>query len=127
MKHIILAVLALGVLCGSPIHGRAGGAVDTPPAGQAEKKAKFRPFHGTVKTVDPDGKTITLQGNRAQQFAISTNTVIRKNGQPATLDSIATGDKVGGRARQTADGKWEAVTLNLGSKAAKEPPRKSGE
>jgi Cu/Ag efflux protein CusF len=125
--NIIMAVLSLGLLLGSPVNTRAADAPNDTPAGKTEKKAKHRPFNGTVKAVNLEAKTITLQGDKAQQFAIGAETVIKKEGQPATLASIAAGDKIGGRARETADGKWEAVTINLGTKAVKETPQKKTE
>ena len=127
MKHIIIAVLSMGLLFGVHLNGRGADAPNDTPAGKTEKKAKYRPFNGTVKAVNLQAKTIKLQGDKAQEFAIGTETVIKKDGQPATLDNIAVGDKVGGRARETSDGKWEAVSIKFGTKAVKEDPKKTAE
>ena len=123
MKSILIAVLSLSLMVGATVNSR--GAEDPKaPAEKVEKKAKFRPFNGVVKAVNKEAKTFTLQGDKAQEFAVGAETVLRKDGQPATLDNIAAGDKVGGRAREATGGKWEAVTINIGTKAVKEAPKK---
>lgn len=94
---------------------------------QAEKsdaKEKFRPFRGTIKSVDAAGKSITLDGEKAQTFAVASDAKVTKEGKPATFADLAIGDAVGGRAKETAEGKWTAVTINAGKKATKAPEDK---
>jgi|SRR4051812_43082624 len=91
-------------------------ASKVPPA--SAQKVKQRPFSGTIKTVDKAIKAIILKGEKAQTFLVTAQTKIKKNGKPATLDQIVPGDSLGGFARQMPDGKWEALTLNVGLKTA---------
>ena len=100
-------------------------AAETPSpktAANSPPKAKQRPFHGTIKSMNKAIKAIVLNGEKAQTFFIIPETKIKKNGKPATLDQIAVGDSLGGYARQTPDGKWEALTLNVGDKKAEAAP-----
>ena len=85
----------------------------------ADEKPKFRPFNGKIKAVDKTARTITLEGEKAQVFQITSETKITKDKKPATLEEVAVGDRVGGRAREEADGKWVALVLNAGLPAAK--------
>lgn len=104
-----LAVLPLvTALCFSALITRA-----------ADEKPKFRPFNGKIKAVDKTAKTITLEGEKAQVFQVTSETKISKDKKPATLEDVAVGDRVGGRAREEADGKWVALVINAGIPAAK--------
>ena len=124
MRHIILTTLALGLFLGLQATGTgAEASKNTPETAKQEKKEKYRPFNGLVKAINKETKTITLAGDKAQEFRLSAETVVKKEGQPATWESIEVGVKVGGRAREAADGKWEAVSINVGTKAPKEPPK----
>jgi hypothetical protein len=90
------------------------GAAESPASKAAvASKPKQRPFHGTIKAVNKSSKAIVLNGKKSQTFFIISETKIKKNGKPATLDQIVAGDSLGGYARQAADGRWEALTLNV--------------
>ena len=88
-----------------------------------EAKAKFRPFHGKIKEADKQAKSIVLEGEKAQTFQITTETRISKEGKPATFDELTAGETVGGRAQEN-DGKWDAVTINIGKPPVKAPKTK---
>jgi hypothetical protein len=90
----------------------------TPPTSAQQAKPKFRPFHGTIKSFDKAAKTVTLNGAKAQTFAVIAETKINKDGKPATVEALVAGETLGGRARQAPDGRWEALTLNVGKKPA---------
>jgi hypothetical protein len=97
-------------------------AADKPaPSTPQQAKPKFRPFHGTIRSFDKTAMTITLNGAKAQTFAIISETKINKDGKPSTVAALIAGEKLGGRARQAPDGRWEALTLNVGKKPAKAP------
>ena len=91
---------------------------------KADKQEKFRPFRGTIKSIDKVAMTITLEGESARQFAITSDTKINKDGKPAAFAEIVVGDSVGGRAKETAEGKWTAMTINAGKKPAAKPVEK---
>ena len=82
-------------------------------------KTKYRPFHGTIKSVDKIAKILTLNGPKAQTFKIISETRINRDGKPAGVDALIAGETLGGYARQAADGTWEALTLNVGKKPVK--------
>lgn len=123
MKKVIALCLALTVVT---LFGPAVISADNDSA-QAEKtesKEKFRPFRGTIKSVDANAKSITLAGEKAQTFAIASDTKLTKDGKPVTFAELAVGDTVGGRAKETGQGQWTAVTINAGKRAAKAPEEK---
>ena len=102
-------------------------AADKPADKKPAADEHFRPFRGTIKAVDPGAKTITLEGEKAQTFAIASETKVSKDGKPAAFADLVAGESVGGRARETADGKWTAVTVNAGKKPSAKPPEKEKE
>jgi hypothetical protein len=80
------------------------------------KKPKFLPFHGTLSAIDKTALTISV-GERT--FQITSDTKINKNEKPAILDDAVVGDTVGGAYKKTADGKLDAITINLTTKTDK--------
>jgi len=114
MNRLLIPILLAVAVLSAPIVAQAADKAGAP---KNEAQTKFRPFNGVIKSVDKSGKAIILQGAKAQTFQIISETKITKDGKPATLDDLADGDSVGGRARETADGKWEATTINAGKKA----------
>jgi uncharacterized lipoprotein NlpE involved in copper resistance len=124
----ITSIVALFILTAfAPLSGFNAFAADKPgekKENKAEAREKFRPFRGTIKAVDNTGKTITLEGEKAQMFAITSDTKINKDGKPAAFADLTVGETVGGRAKETADGKWAAVTINAGKRASARPADK---
>ena len=118
----LIAIIALGLL--APANFAAEKAPASPPAAQ-QAKPKFRPFNGTIKAFDKTARTVTLNGAKAQTFAIINETKINKDGKPSTVEALVAGETLGGRARQAADGRWEALTLNVGKKPASGKPSKT--
>ena len=118
MKKLLgIAVLAAAVWA-MPFVAQAADAPATPP--KTEKKARALPFTGKVGAVDKVAKTVTLEGKeKARVFQITSDTRIRKDKKPATLDDVMPGDRVGGSERASADGKMEVLTLNVTSAAPK--------
>ncbi len=117
---LVLTVVIGGVIPNCPAADKPG---DKPGEAKKDAKPKFRPFNGKVKAVDKTAKTITLEGEKAQTFHVTAETKINKEGKPATLNDVAAGEQVGGRAREGAEGKWDAVTVNVGKPAVKPPPK----
>ncbi len=127
MKKLIIPLLLALAVVGAPAVSLAADQPASPASeGKKDAKAKFRPFRGTIKTIDKSAKVITLDGEKAQTFQITSETKINKDKKPAILDDLATGDVVGGRARETGDGKWDALTINVSNKPVKEPANKGG-
>jgi hypothetical protein len=109
----LTAILAAGFLATAIF-----AAEKSSPSAAQQTKPKYRPFHGTIKSFDKAAKTLTLNGPKAQTFLIISETKINKDGKPAGLEALVAGETLGGRARQAADGRWEALTLNVGKKPA---------
>jgi hypothetical protein len=126
MKKLILATLLMTLALGTSVSlSAADKPADKPAEGKpAESKPapKFRPFRGKVASTDKTAKSITLEGEKAQTFLITSQTRIFKDRKPATFDEIMAGEMVGGRA-QEKDSKWEAVTINVGIPAAPAKPK----
>jgi Cu/Ag efflux protein CusF len=122
MKRTLLAsILAALAACALA----TAQAADKPPEGKGEAKPKSRPFRGTIKSVDNTAKSITLQGEAAQTFLIISETRIFKDGKPGTFADLKQGEAVRGRARENAEGKWEAMMVGLGAPAPpqRQPPK----
>ena len=118
---IVLALLTAAMVFAGSAAQAAESAKDKsvqPP--KAEGKQKQMPFRGKVSAVDKTSKTVTLEGKeKSRTFQITSATKITKDGKPAVMDDVLVGQSVGGSAKETAAGKWEVVTLNLGAKVGK--------
>ncbi|HHY86169.1 MAG TPA: hypothetical protein GYA07_11670 [Verrucomicrobia bacterium] len=121
MKKSLL--LTFGVVClitaaltSSPVQLSAR-AADSPAAQKSEgsaRKPSVTPFHGKLKAVDVEAKTIEV-GTRT--FKITSETKITKDGRPATLADAVVGENVGGAYRKADDGSLNVTTVNFGKKA----------
>ncbi len=122
MKRTILLILiaVLTAVINTPLVAADKAA----PEEKSEAKEKFRPFRGTIKSVDAGARSITLDGEKAQTFAIASDAKLTKEGKPATIADLSVGDAVGGRAKESGEGKWTAVTINAGKRAPKSPEEK---
>ena len=120
-NSFVLALLTAAIVFTGPSTRAAEGAKDTPSQSpKSERKQKQIPFRGKVGAVDKTAKTVTLEGKeKSRTFQITSATKITQDGKPAVIDDIIVGQTVGGSAKQTAAGKWEVVTLNIGAKAGK--------
>ena len=82
-------------------------------AGKAEKKPSAHPFHGKLAAVDKVAKIITVGKSTYQ---ITSETKIKKSGQPAMLEDGVVGEEVSGYVKPDAQGKLAATTVNFGPK-----------
>src|SRR5437867_10042428 len=92
----LLAAAAIGVVL--PVQ-----AADKPTPADPAKPTRL-PFGGKLKAVDKVAKTITIDRENKNTFAVTSETRITKAGKPATLDDAVVGDNVGGLAVEK-DGK----------------------
>ena len=109
MKITKLSLVMLGTVATLGMITPAFAADDQPPA--LQEKAAKQPFRGKVDALDAASSTITVGG---KVIYVAADTKITKTGKAITLGDIVVGDDVHGMARQTFDGKTEAVTLNVG-------------
>jgi Cu/Ag efflux protein CusF len=120
MKPILVASLVAACLAAAPVALRAAEQpADKPAETQKAPKAKTRPYKGTIKAFDKTAMSFTLEGEKGDTICITSQTRVFKDGQPATTDAIVAGEQVRGSARQTAEGKWEAVSVYLGKPGAR--------
>jgi hypothetical protein len=110
LKLSLLGLMAVAV-AGIPVMLRAQDAMATNNAA-APHRSKV-PFHGNLKAVDTSAMTITVGSHT---FQITSQTIIKKSGAPATLSDGVVGEPVSGQIQRTADGKFEAVSVNFGAK-----------
>lgn len=117
VKLTLLGLVAIAVT-GVPIvlHAQntnaATATTNKPPANPSARL----PFRGKVTAIDNAKMTITVV-NRT--FQINSQTIITKDGKPATLSDVSVGDNVTGSVKREKDGKWTAVKLNFGIPAVK--------
>ena len=120
-KSSVLALLTAAMVFAGPATQAAESAKDKsvqPP--KSEGKQKQMPFRGKVSAVDKTAKSVTLEGKeKSRTFQITSTTKITKDGKPAVMDDVLVGQIVGGLAKETAAGKLEVVTLNIGAKVGK--------
>jgi len=85
------------------------------------------PFHGMITEVDHTAKTFSIAGKTTRVLKVTSNTVITKNGESATMNDIMANEKVSGSYWKAADGTMEAKTLKLeaagGEKKAMKPKK----
>jgi hypothetical protein len=89
---------------------------DTNKPPGAAAKPKVKRYAGTIASVDKDAKTITITMASGVSRTIQTtsNTRIRKDGEPAVFADAVVGQKVRGSERQDESGNWVAVTVLIG-------------
>ncbi len=118
MKKLLATLLLTAAFLGNAVFVHAA-EKERAQAAEKEKKARGIPFNGKVSAVDKAAMTITLEGKeKPRVFQLSAAAKISRDKQAATLDDIKVGERVGGYARENAEGKLEVVTLNVGL-----PPR----
>ena len=128
MKRILITMmvsLTLGFLT-IPAIGAEGSPLSKPvPAedgAKEKKKSAHVPFHGKVKSVNPQASSLSLDD---RTFVITSTTKITKDGHAAALGDMTVGEEVRGSYVKGDDGKLTALSLYLGAKADKPAKQKS--
>ena len=116
MKRLIIAALLATFVTGTTL---ASLAADKPAekAAEGSKGKRTATLRGTVKSFDKTSQVLTLDGEKAQAFLVTSTTRIYKEGKAATTEVLTTGETVMGFARENADGKLEALTIRVGKPA----------
>ena len=98
-----------------------------PAAKETAKEGKPYPFRGTIASVDKKAMTFTLEGKeKTRVIGMGSQSVLEKDGKPATLGQLAVGDYVHGRVEKHGE---EEVVLKasvgpkLEKKAAGDEPK----
>lgn len=99
---------------------KGGFGADRPDSPQSEEKSgpkskrKTYPFHGTLDSVDPAAKTITLRGAKKKRVIIFTSdTRIRRNEENARIQDGTPGERVTGSVHKDPAGKEVAVSIRF--------------
>lgn len=113
-KQIALFSIVAAALIALPAITRAQDA--SAPAATTPAPKKHGPmFHGKVSAVDATAKTVTVAGKAGDAtYAVTADTKITKEGQPATLADVAVGQMVMGAFKKDDAGKMTATTLTIG-------------
>jgi hypothetical protein len=95
---------------------------------QTQRKASSHayPFRGTVDSVDATAKTITLDGKKSERVLhVTDDTVLEKDGKPAKIDEIASGDYARGLLSKQEGAREILVKATFGPKPDKKTDKKS--
>ncbi len=112
MKTVLCALAMFLSVCASDLEkGNFGADISGSPKATTTAKGKRSnyPFSGEVES--HDGKSLTLKGKKKSRVLLLTSeTRVLKDGAVAKLKD---GEYVSGSARKNAEGKEEALTVNL--------------
>ena len=97
-------------------------AAEKPATKEAKpKKSSILPIHGKLKALDKTAKTVSIGEHTLQ---ITSETLISKEGKPATLEEGVIDENVTATYKKSDDGKLNAVKLSFG-KAEKKTSTKA--
>jgi hypothetical protein len=91
------------------------------PVKKHVKKHDRSMFNGKLTAVDTNAMTLTV-GERT--YEITSETIITKAGEPATLSEGVTGETASVAFKKGADGKLTATSIHFGAKAEGEKKKK---
>lgn len=101
---------------GRPPTDPAPGPVTAPGKAGAAKRETY-PFRGVVASVDATARTVTLEGKGSRRvIAILPDTRLIRAGNPATLEDVKAGEKVGGTLKKSGEGREVALLFRVGDK-----------
>lgn len=117
MKTNILKITAVSFFAALtfalPVLSHAQDSTNAPAAAPVKSKRGLV-FRGTVSAIDTNAMTLTVE---TRTFNITSETKIKKDGEPATLDEGVVGEPVSGAYKTGDDGKLNATTVHFGGKA----------
>ena len=97
-------------------------SASTKPSAGTEKRQTSGPFHGNLKAVDQQARTITM-GKRT--FHVTPETKIVRGDKSATLQDAVLGESVSGYFKTAEDGRLVLASLRFGSKPKANPQGKN--
>jgi len=128
---LVLNLILLMTAHGNDLtNGNFGAGLPTTPRPSKSRKettgsSKSYPFSGTLESIDPRGKFITLKGKaKDRQILLNSKTRYFKADRPATLDDAIAGDHVSGSVRKIEGGQEEALSLHIGEKTTSNSRKK---
>ena len=118
---LTLFSLVAAALVAVPVASRAADGTNAPAtSAPTPKKHGSLPFHGKVAAVDPAAAMTFTVGTMT--IAVTSETRITKDGQPAVFADITAGATVGGSCKKDAAGKLTAITVRVGEKKKQAGP-----
>jgi hypothetical protein len=109
ITQIVLIGMAAATLGAVPASRAQDNSGSPPPAAAPAIKKKLRTaFHGLVTTVDTAAMTLTVS---TETVNVTSETILMRNGKPATLADILVGDLVTGAYKTDAAGKLNATSI----------------
>ncbi len=103
-------------------------AAKTDSSSATAKPPRPIPFRGTISAVDQSAKTFTIAGKeKSRVFKVTANTVVTKDGQPATMADITENSAVTGSYWKHEDESLEAKTVKIGGPAAEKKESKKND
>ena len=120
---VLTALIALNTSVADVTKGEFGAEkLPSPKAternSEARPKRTIYPFYGTLDSVDPKEKTITLRGKKKNRIILCTSeSRVFRNGAVASLTDLVPGERVSGSVRKNAEGKEEALTIRFGARS----------
>jgi hypothetical protein len=113
-RTLIVGLLA-GLIVGTPLAAQTSEKEAKSEATSRKAKSDLLPIRGKIGAVNPEEKTITLDGKgKSRVIQVRSDTKLTKDGQPATLDAAIVGEEIAGQVRKVEGNKFEALSLRFG-------------
>jgi hypothetical protein len=94
-------------------------ATEPPSESAPETKRNSYPFHGTLASIDLDGKKLTLEGKKKPRIILFTaETRFFRNGAKTKISEVKAGERITGTVRKNDAGEEVAVTVRYGGSSA---------
>lgn len=112
---LLAATLIGAAILSVPALSRAQDTSTNAPS-TAPAKAKHEKFNGPVSAVDTNAMTFTVGD---QTFNVTSDSMLYKKGQPATLSDVVVGDAARGTYTTGSDGKLDVTKARFGKGGGK--------
>jgi len=120
IAKITLFSLVAAALVAVPCISRAEDSTNTPAATAPAPKKHSLTFHGKVATVDATAMCFTVG---TMTINVTSETKIKKDGEPATFSDITVGETIAGAYKKDDAGKINATSLRIGEKKKAAAPQ----
>ena len=110
LTHCLLGLSAMAFFSVASVAPLQAADREPPSIPEPREKASI-PFRGKVDSVDTSARTLTVNN---KLINLNDATKLTKLGRDITIYEIMVGDDVHGLARQTFDGRTEAISVMVG-------------
>ncbi len=115
LKLSVLTLCAAAMLV-MPMLSRAQSTTNAPAASnpaQPKHHGKVMPFRGNLVSTDTNAMSFVVG---TLNFQVTSDTIIKKDGKPATLADAVVGQPARGAYTKQSDGTLDVVSVNFGQK-----------